>query len=217
MKQHNRVYAKIDLDAVLYNMEQMKRRIGGDARLIAVVKTDGYGHGAVPVAGMLEDIPYIWGYAVACIEEGIQLRESGIQKPILVLGCVFPDQYEEMIRNDIRPAVYTEEMAKGMSEEAHRQGKTAYFHIKIDTGKGRIGFPVNEGSVDAIGRISCLPNVCLEGMFTHFATADETDKTYTLEQREKFMWMKMRMEEREIQTRDYDSGNGDSIIAFPDM
>ena len=97
MKQHNRVYAKIDLDAVLYNMEQMKRRIGGDARLIAVVKTDGYGHGAVPVAGMLEDIPYIWGYAVACIEEGVQLRESGIQKPILVLGCVFPDQYEAAV------------------------------------------------------------------------------------------------------------------------
>ena len=217
MKQHNRVYAKIDLDAVLYNMEQMKRRIGGDARLIAVVKTDGYGHGAVPVAGMLEDIPYIWGYAVACIEEGVQLRESGIQKPILVLGCVFPDQYEEMIRNDIRAAVYTEEMAKGMSEEARRQGKTAYFHIKIDTGMGRIGFPVNEESVDAIGSISCLPNVCLEGMFTHFSKADEKDKTYTLEQHEKFMWMKRRMEERRIPIRYYDCDNSAGIIDFPDM
>lgn len=217
MKQHNRVYAKIDLDAVLYNMEQMKRRIGGDARLIAVVKTDGYGHGAVPVAGMLEDIPYIWGYAVACIEEGVQLRESGIQKPILVLGCVFPDQYEEMIRNDIRAAVYTEEMAKGMSEEARRQGKTAYFHIKIDTGMGRIGFPVNEESVDAIGSISRLPNVCLEGMFTHFSKADEKDKTYTLEQHEKFMWMKRRMEERRIPIRYYDCDNSAGIIDFPDM
>ena len=217
MKQHNRVYAKIDLDAVLYNMEQMKRRIGGDARLIAVVKTDGYGHGAVPVAGMLEDIPYIWGYAVACIEEGVQIRESGIQKPILVLGCVFPDQYEEMIRNDIRAAVYTEEMAKGMSEDARRQGKTAYFHIKIDTGMGRIGFPVNEESVDAIGSISCLPNVCLEGMFTHFSKADEKDKTYTLEQHEKFMWMKRRMEERRIPIRYYDCDNSAGIIDFPDM
>ena len=114
MKQHNRVCAKIDLDAILYNMEQMKKRIGGDARLIAVVKTDGYGHGAVPIAGMFEKLPYVWGYAVACLDEGIQLRKSGVEKPILVLGCVFPDEYEEMIRYDIRAAVYTEEMAQGM-------------------------------------------------------------------------------------------------------
>ena len=122
-----------------------------------------------------------------------------------------------MIRNDIRAAVYTEEMAKGMSEEARRQGKTAYFHIKIDTGMGRIGFPVNEESVDAIGSISCLPNVCLEGMFTHFSKADEKDKTYTLEQHEKFMWMKRRMEERRIPIRYYDCDNSAGIIDFPDM
>ena len=217
MKQHNRVYAKIDLDAVLYNMEQMKKRIGGNACLIAVVKTDGYGHGAVPIARMLEEVPYIWGYAVACLEEGVQLREAGIQKPILVLGCVFPDQYEEMIRNDIRAAVYTEDMAKGMSEEAVRQEKTVYFHIKIDTGMGRIGFPVNEESADAVERISRLPNVCLEGMFTHFAKADEKDKTYTRKQHEKFIWMKSRMEERQIPIRYYDCDNSAGIIDFTDM
>lgn len=217
MKQHNRVYAKIDLDAVLYNMEQMKKRIGGGTRLIAVVKTDGYGHGAVPIARMLEEVPYIWGYAVACLEEGLQLREAGIEKPILVLGCVFPDQYEEMIQGAIRAAVYTEEMAEGMSEEAARQGKDAYFHIKIDTGMGRIGFPVNEESADTIERISRLPNVCLEGMFTHFAKADETDKTYTRQQHEKFMWMKNRMEERQISIQYYDCDNSAGIIDFPDL
>lgn len=217
MKQHNRVYAKIDLDAVSYNMEQMKERIGGDARLIAVVKTDGYGHGAVPIARMLEEFPYVWGYAVACLEEGIQLREGGISRPILVLGCVFPDQYEEMIRNDIRAAVYTEEMARGMSEEAGRQGKTAWLHIKIDTGMGRIGFPVNEASADAVERISRLPAVCLEGMFTHFAKADETDKTYTRKQHEKFMWMKAQMEKRKVQIRYFDCDNSAGIIDFPDM
>ncbi len=217
MKQHNRVYAKIDLDAVSYNMEQMKERIGEDARLIAVVKTDGYGHGAVPVARMLEEFPYVWGYAVACLEEGIQLREAGISRPILVLGCVFPDQYEEMIRNDIRAAVYTEEMARGMSEEAGRQGKTAWLHIKIDTGMGRIGFPVNEASANAVERISRLPAVCLEGMFTHFAKADETDKTYTRKQHEKFMWMKAQMEKRKVQIRYFDCDNSAGIIDFPDM
>ena len=157
MKQHNRVCAEIDLDAIAYNMEQMRKRIGGDAKLIAVVKTDGYGHGAVPIAEMFEEFSYVWGYAVACLEEAVELREHGIKKPVLVLGCVFPDQYEDMLYYDIRPAVYTEEMAGAISETAVRLGKTANLHIKIDTGMGRIGFPVCEESADIIERISHLP------------------------------------------------------------
>lgn len=217
MKQHNRVYAKIDLDAISYNMEQMKKRIGDGARLIAVIKTDGYGHGAVPIAKMFEECSYVWGYAVACLEEGIALRENGIRKPILVLGCVFPDQYHEMVENDIRPAVYTEEMARQMSEEAVRQNRPVYFHIKIDTGMGRIGFPVNEESADAVARISRLPNVRTEGVFTHFAKADEKDKTYTLEQHRKFMWMKEQLEKRGVEIHYYDCDNSAGIIDFPNM
>lgn len=197
MRQHNRICAEIDLDAVLYNMEQMKDRIGSDARFMAVVKTDGYGHGAVPITKMLESVPYVWGYAVACLEEAVQLKENGISKPVLVLGCVFPDQYEEMIRYNIRPTVYTEEMALEMSEEAVRQGKDVFFHIKIDTGMGRIGFPVGEESVDSIERISRLPRVRTEGVFTHFAKADETDKTYTRQQHDNFIWIKEQIEKEE--------------------
>ena len=217
MKQHNRVCAEIDLDAISYNMEQLKKRIGKDARLIAVVKTDGYGHGALPIAQMFEEVPYVWGYAVACLEEGAALRDSGIRKPILVLGCVFPDQYEDMVRMDIRPAVYTEEMARAMSEEAVRQGKTVHFHIKIDTGMGRIGFPADGESAQAVLRISRLPNVETEGMFTHFAKADETDKTYTLMQHEKFLWMKSQMERLGVDVRYLDCDNSAGIIDFPDM
>ena len=217
MKQYNRVYARIDLDAIAYNMEQMKNRIGAGAELIAVIKTDGYGHGAVPIARMFENTPYVWGYAVACLEEGIVLRNHGIRKPVLVLGCVFPDQYEEMVRNDIRAAVYTEEMAQGMSETAVRLGRTAYFHIKSDTGMGRIGFPVSEESVDAIERISRLPGTEIEGMFTHFAKADEADKTCTMEQHRKFMWMKEEVERRKIPIRYFDCDNSAGIIDFPDM
>ena len=217
MKQHNRVCAEIDLDAISYNMEQLKKRIGKDARLIAVVKTDGYGHGALPIAQMFEEVPYVWGYAVACLEEGAALRDSGIRKPILVLGCVFPDQYEDMVRMDIRPAVYTEEMARAMSEEAVRQGKTVHFHIKIDTGMGRIGFPADGESAQAVLRISRLPNVETEGMFTHFAKADETDKTYTLMQHEKFLWMKSQMERLGVDVRYFDCDNSAGIIDFPDM
>lgn len=217
MKEHNRVCARIDLDAVAYNMEQMKNRIGGNARLIAVVKADGYGHGAVPVAEMFEPCPYVWGYAVACLEEAVELREHGIKKPILVLGCVFPDQYREMIHYDVRPAVYMEEMAQLISEEAVRQGKQAFIHIKIDTGMGRIGFPVNEESADAVERISRLPNIDVEGMFTHFARADERDKTYTKMQHERFMWMKGKTEDRGVRIRYFDCDNSAGIIDFPDM
>ena len=214
MKQYNRVCAEIDLDAIAYNMEQMRKRIGGDAKLIAVVKTDGYGHGAVPIAEMFEDFPYVWGYAVACLEEAVDLREHGIKKPVLVLGCVFPDQYEDMLCYDIRPAIYTEEMADLISETAVRLGKTAHLHIKIDTGMGRIGFPVCEDSADIIERISHLPNVRLEGMFTHFAKADETDKSYTMTQHERFMWMKEQIERRGVSIRYFDCDNSAGIMTL---
>ena len=149
--------------------------------------------------------------------EATELRIHGIEKPILVLGCVFPDQYEEMLRYDIRPTVYTEKMAEKISEEAVRLGKTAHFHIKIDTGMGRLGFPVQGESIDVIERISHFAGVELEGMFTHFAKADETDKTYTLAQHERFMWMKDQLEKRNIFIRYYDCDNSAGIIDFPDM
>lgn len=217
MAEHNRVCAEIDLDAIVYNMEQMKKRIGEDARLIAVVKADGYGHGAVPIAEMFESCSYVWGYAVACMEEAAELRKHGICKPILVLGCVFPDQISEMIRYDVRPAVYMEAMAEQISQEAVRQGKDAFIHIKIDTGMGRIGFPVTEESVNAIERISRLPGIKIEGMFTHFAKADERDKTYTFIQHDRFLWMKERIENRGIPVRYFDCDNSAGIIDFPDM
>ena len=217
MDQHNRVCAQIDLDAIAYNMEQMKDQIGKEARLIAVIKTDGYGHGAVPIARMFETFSYVWGYAVACIEEAVSLRKEGIKKPILVLGCVFPDQYETMIKNEIRAAVYTKEMAEGMSDEAVRQGKNAYFHIKIDTGMGQIGFPVNSESVNLIEEISKLPNIHMEGLFTHFAKADEKEKSYTLKQHERFLWMKEQLEKRNVDITYYDCDNSAGIIDFPNL
>ena len=217
MKEYNRVYAKIDLDAAAYNMEQMKKRIGSGARLIAVIKTDGYGHGAVPLARMFEETDYVWGYAVASLDEGVVLRKHGIKKPILVLGCIFPDQYEEMIRYEIRATIYMEDMAREMADTARRAGKKAFFHIKVDTGMGRIGFPVSEESTDIIERISRMPDVVTEGMYTHFAKADETDKSYTLEQHRKFMWMKEQMEKRGVEIPYYDCDNSAGIIDFPDM
>ncbi len=217
MKQYTRVYAKIDLDAIAYNMEQMKLRIGEGAKLVAVIKTDGYGHGAVPIAKMFESTDYVWGYATASLDEAILLRTAGINKPILVLGCVFPDQYGEMIRYEVRPATYTEEMATEISKKAVELNKTAYLHIKIDTGMGRIGFAVTEETADVVKKISELPNIKIEGMFTHFAKADEKDKTYTHQQHEKFAWMKQALEQRKLEIPYIDCDNSAGIIDFPNL
>lgn len=217
MGQYDRVYAKINLDAIAYNMEQMKNHLGSNAQLIAVIKTDGYGHGAVPIAEMFEDTPYVWGYATATLDEALLLRKAGIQKPILVLGCVFPDQYEDMILHEIRAAVYTEEMAAAISETAGRLDKKAFIHIKTDTGMGRIGFQVSEESADAIKRISELPQLIMEGMFTHFSKADERDKTYTYEQHKRFMSMKEALDRRNVTISYIDCDNSAGIIDFPDM
>lgn len=217
MKQYSRVYAKIDLDAVAYNMEQMKQRLGGNTRLIAVIKTDGYGHGAVPIAKMFESTDYVWGYAVACMDEAVVLRHAGVKKPILVLGCIFPEQYEEMIRYEIRAAVYTKEMAVGMAKAAEKIGKTAYFHIKIDTGMGRIGFTVNEKNVNEICEINKLKHGMIEGMFTHFAKADETDKSYTRMQHERFIRVREALEKKNVSIPYIDCDNSAGIIDFPDL
>lgn len=217
MKQYSRVYARVNLDAVEYNMEQMKKHIGEDAKIIAVVKMDGYGHGAAPIARMFEEKDYIWGYATASLEEAVSLRKAGIEKPILVLGCIFPEQYEEMLAYDIRATIYMEETAQELSETAGRLGKTASFHIKIDTGMGRLGFLPDQDSIQKIARISRLPHVEVEGVFTHFAKADETDKSYTLAQHKKFAWVKEALEDKGIHITYYHCDNSAGIIDFPEM
>lgn len=186
---YSRVYAKIDLDAVAWNMEQMKKNLAPGTRMTAVVKTDGYGHGAVPIAKEIEAYDYLWGFATATPEEALILRRNGIEKPILILGYTFPEQYEALVAADLRPVVFREDMAELLSQEAVRQGRTVHIHIKIDTGMSRLGFADNEESVPAICRIGRLPGVEMEGIFSHFVKADEADKTFTYRQISRFEHM----------------------------
>lgn len=216
MKTYSRVYARIDLDAIAYNMEQMKQRIDGHTQIMAVIKTDAYGHGAVQVAQMLEKYDYIWGFAVATLDEAVVLRVEGIQKPILVLGCIFPDQYIEMLDNNIRMNVYTEDMAKEIANMARREGKTAYIHIKLDTGMGRLGFSITDESIEAIARINKLPNVRMEGVFTHFAKADEKDKTFTKKQIREFEYMTKMLKENGVTFEYEHCSNSAAIIDVPE-
>lgn len=180
MKCYTRVYAPIDLDAVIYNMESMQRNISGESGMIGVVKADGYGHGAVPVAKAIA--PYVKGYAVATVEEALILRRHGIQKPILILGVTHKSRYEDLLAYDIRPAIFTMEQAKPLSVLASGYGRQAKIHLALDTGMSRIGMYPDEAGADLAAAIAALPGIEVEGLFTHFARADEADKENAMEQ-----------------------------------
>lgn len=190
----------------------MKANIQDGVKMLAVIKTDGYGHGAVQIARLLSTKEYIWGYAVATLEEAVILRHRGITKPILVLGCIFQDQRRSMIEHEIRMTVYTEEMAREVSDLAVSMGKNAYIHIKLDTGMSRLGFPTCQESVEHITNISRMPNLVMEGMFTHFAKADETDKSFTRKQMEEYCWMKDALAEEAVTFTYYHCSNSAGII-----
>ncbi len=216
MKYYLRVCAEINLNAVAQNLENMRRNLADGAKMLAVIKTDGYGHGAVPIAKLAEEYFYIWGFAVATAEEALQLRKAGIQKPILILGFVFPDAYEDLVRYDIRPAVFKLRMAEQLSEEAVRQGKTVKLHIKVDTGMSRIGFTDKEESADTVQAISALPHVELEGVFTHFARADERDKSYAEEQLDRFLAFSEMLERRGVHIPLRHCSNSAGIFDLPE-
>lgn len=179
---YQRVYAQIDLDAIHNNMEQMHRNLPPGTKMIGVVKTDAYGHGAVQIGRELEPLDYVYGYATATAEEAFILRHAGLQKPILVLGYAFPDCYEELIRQDIRTTVFREDSIEQLADQARKVGKQAKVHVKVETGMNRLGIGPDESGLRFVEKVLHTEGVILEGMFTHFARADETDKTETRKQ-----------------------------------
>lgn len=211
-----RVYAGIDLDAVRYNMESMHNNLKEGTKMAAVIKADAYGHGALRIAETIEELPYLWGFAVATADEALDLITDGRKKPILILGISFSDQYESIVENDIRPAVCEYEAAKKLSDIAVRQNRICHIHIKVDTGMSRIGFQVSQESADLIARIAALPNINIEGIFTHFAQADETDKTPAKEQLALFQRMLAMIQERGIDIPIRHCSNSAGIVEIPD-
>ncbi len=183
---NGRITAYINKKAIAANFQNMKANLKDGVKMVAVIKTDGYGHGAVPIAQVAEPYDYIWGFAVAAVEEGLALREAGIAKPILVLGYTFEEDYPAMIKNGIRPAVFTMKMAEEFAAAARTLGVKAPIHIAVDTGMSRIGFADCEESVHTVSAISRIPNLTIEGAFTHFARADETDKSSAMQQFRRF-------------------------------
>ena len=187
MKRFDRLKAVVSLDAIAHNFAEMKKNIAEGTKMIAVIKADGYGHGAEAIARLTDSYSYIWGYAVATAEEALQLRSAGVEKPILILGLVFEEYFREMVAGDIRLTVCEYETAKKLSREAVRQDKTVHIHIGLDTGMSRIGFADTPESVEEIKKIAALDHLEIEGMFTHFARADETDKTPAADQLNRYL------------------------------
>ncbi len=212
---YQRTYAKIDLDKIEYNINNILKKVDSRAKFLAVIKADAYGHGAVPVSRLIEDKCDFFG--VACVDEALELINSGIKKPVLVLGYVSPKQYFDVVKNDIRIPIFSYDTAKALSDEAVRQGKVSVFHFCVDTGMSRIGFQVNEESADTCKKITRLPNIQAEGLFSHFASADEKDLSKAVKQRELFDVFALMLAEREINIPIKHINNSAGIMVFDDM
>lgn len=216
MKHYDRVWAEVDLDAIVENVNTIRNNINKETQIICVIKTDGYGHGAIPIAKALEREDGVWGYAVATAEEAHALREQNLIKPILILGYTFPYCYERIIEDEVRPAVYMYDTAKLLSEKAVSMGRSCKIHLKIDTGMTRIGMTADAEGLALIRQICELPGLEIEGIFTHFATADETDKRKTLQQLQKFQtFVEMVEQELDIQIPMKHCSNSAGILEMP--
>ena len=185
MEMYKRAYVKVDLDRIRKNMKAIRSVLPEGTKIIGVVKADGYGHGAVQTAKAIEEDAA--GYAVATAEEALELRGNGIKKPVLVLGPVPECQYGSMVEQEIRTAVFDLTRAERLSETAVSLGMTARVHIAVDTGMNRIGLRPGREQAQVVKEIAGLPGIVTEGMFTHFARADEADKTSAREQIQAFL------------------------------
>lgn len=186
MKHYSRVWAEIDLDRLDHNLLSIRENLSEKTSVIGVVKADGYGHGAVPLAKKMQERDFVSGFAVATAEEGLILRRAGISKPVLVLGYTFPEEYEDMVREGIGAAVFTDEMLSRMSRTALSLQREMRVHVAVDTGMSRIGIEPDDSGAAFVDRTAHTPGIRLDGIFTHFATADEADKEKTFHQFSRF-------------------------------
>lgn len=209
-----RCYATVDLDMIHKNVEVMRERISPDTKIVAVIKTDGYGHGAVPVAKILDDICY--GYAIATAYEGHNLRRHNITKPIFILGYVPETDIDIAINEDMIPPVFSMEMAKIISEHGRKAGKNVKINIAVDTGMSRIGYIPSEESIKEIVEISKLPNISIESIFTHFAKADYKDKSSATEQLNEFKKFIAELEAAGVNIPIHQCANSAAMMEMPE-
>ncbi|MDP4146383.1 MAG: alanine racemase [Bacillota bacterium] len=216
MYEHLRpLWAEINLDDLAHNMQQI-RKVSQSKDIIAVVKADAYGHGAIDVAPVLLENGAT-RLAVAVVNEAIELRNAGIHCPIMILGFTPISFADNLLRYDIEQTVYSYEYAEELSKLAKLRNKVAKIHIALDTGMGRIGFLPDEKSVEDVYKISKLSNISIEGIFSHFSSADEENKDYTYMQFKRFNDFYDKLKEKNIQIKLRHVANSAAIIDLPEM
>ena len=209
-------WAEINLDNIEFNLNNIKKLLNEDTKVCTVLKANAYGHGSVEIAKFLENKKVDY-FAVARLEEAIELRQNNIKIPILCLGFVPEESLEFAIENNITLTIYSLEMAEKLNAISERRYTKACIHIKIDTGMSRIGFEVNQQSIEQIVKISNLSNLYIEGIYTHFAKADEIDKEFTNEQVEKFKYIVEGIEEKGINIPIKHVSNSAAIMDIPNL
>lgn len=213
-----RAWAEINLDAIAHNYKEIRKITSPDAKIMAIIKADGYGHGFKEIASVLLENG-VEAFGVATIDEALQIRNAGFTLPVLILGVVLDDEYKKAIANEISLCVANIETALEISEIAKKTGKNAKVHIKLDTGMGRIGFVCGDNDndvTDEILKIASLPYITVEGIFSHFSRADEEDETYTKFQFERFISICNTLKENKINIPYRHICNSAGIIQFPE-
>ncbi|MCR8746072.1 alanine racemase [Romboutsia lituseburensis] len=209
-------WAEINLDNIKYNIKNVKRLLNEDTKVCAVLKANAYGHGAVEIAKLLEN-ENISHFAVARLEEAIELRENNITLPILCLGYIPEQSLELAIRNNVIITIYSLEMAEKLNNIAKRIKENVFVHIKIDTGMTRIGFQPTEDSIKDIKVINDLECINLEGIYTHFATADELDKNFTNIQVQRFNFVVDKLEQYGVNIPIKHVSNSAATMDLPEL
>ncbi|AEV67135.1 alanine racemase [Acetivibrio clariflavus] len=212
----NRAWAEVNLDNIAHNVREIRRVTDKKAEIMGVVKADAYGHGVMEVAKTLIENG-VTRLAVSMLDEAIQLRQNGIDVPILILSYTDPIRAEEIILNDVTQTVFSHDLAEALSEAAVRLNKNVKIHIKIDTGMTRVGFMPGYSAVKNVVQISKLPKIIVEGLFTHFASADESDRSYTYMQFERFMSIVSELNRIGVYIPVKHVCNSAGIIEYPEM
>jgi alanine racemase len=207
-------WLEVDLEAIAHNLRQAIQIVGRSVKVMVVLKADGYGHGAVRIARTaLNNGAHM--LAVACLSEGVNLRREGISQPILVLGYTPAWQAREAVLNGIMATVFDLDTARAFSQAARAVGRTASVHVKVDTGMGRLGL-LPDQVLPFVQQVTSLPDLIVEGMFTHFSVADEVDKTYTLQQLDRFRSVLGQVREAGIRIPIIHAANSAAALTVPE-
>lgn len=208
-------WAEINLDALMHNVREIRRVTNPHAEVMAVVKANGYGHGVEPVCRAALQGGATW-LGVALLQEALLLREKGINAPTVILGYTPDKDVAEVVAHGISQTIYTWDGGIALAAAARRLGKRARVHIKIDTGMGRLGFSPDRESIETICRLARVPELELEGIYTHFAVADETDKSFTEEQFTRFQWVLKQLAAAGVLFRWRHCANSAALLDLPD-